>query len=68
VYVPLRYHHHKVRDDHSWAQPSRFLSRGVRATLEEVPCPPSVPTRQTSGPLPTIDSAGVVAGHLSSLW
>jgi DNA helicase-2/ATP-dependent DNA helicase PcrA len=68
VYVPLRYHHHKVRDDHSWAQPSRFLSPRVRATLEEVPCPPSVPTRQTSGPLPTIDSAGVVAGHLSSLW
>ena len=30
IYVPLRYHHHVVRDDHSWAQPSRFLSDAVR--------------------------------------
>jgi len=38
IYIPLRYHHHRVRDDHSWVQPSRFLSDSVRATLEEVPC------------------------------
>ena len=37
IYVPLRYHHHRVRDDHSWAQPSRFLSESVRSTLVEVP-------------------------------
>jgi len=37
VYVPLRYHHNRVRDDHSWAQPSRFLSESVRSTLVEVP-------------------------------
>jgi DNA helicase-2/ATP-dependent DNA helicase PcrA len=36
IYVPLRYHHHRVRDDHSWAQPSRFLSESVRSTLVEV--------------------------------
>jgi DNA helicase-2/ATP-dependent DNA helicase PcrA len=37
VYLPLRYHHHpRARDDrHSWAQPSRFLSAGVREHLTE---------------------------------
>lgn len=36
VYVPLRYHHHPTGDRHSWAQPSRFLSPSVRATMHDV--------------------------------
>ncbi len=30
VYVPLRYHHRPNGDQHSWAQPSRFLTGQVR--------------------------------------
>jgi DNA helicase-2/ATP-dependent DNA helicase PcrA len=68
VYVPLRYHHNRVRDDHSWAQPSRFLSESVRSTLVEVP------TAVTSQQIPmsqltvVIDGSRVVEGHLSKLW
>ncbi len=67
IYVPLRYHHHRVHDDHSWAQPSRFLSGGVRSTLEELRAVrDEVATPGVSaGP---IDGSSVVAGHLSSLW
>jgi len=38
LYVPERYHHHpRGRDDrHSWAQPSLFLSDGVRSQCDEV--------------------------------
>src|SRR5580658_9283678 len=39
IYVPLRYHHHRIRDEHSWAQPSRFLTDAVRATLADVALP-----------------------------
>ncbi len=66
IYVPLRYHHHRVRDDHSWAQPSRFLSAAVRSTLVEETGsksqqdPPSSPV--------TIKASELVTGHLSSLW
>ncbi len=67
IYVPLRYHHHRVREDHSWAQPSRFLSDRVRPTLECV-APPS-DSRNESAPLTAhVDSAGRVAEHLASLW
>jgi DNA helicase-2/ATP-dependent DNA helicase PcrA len=68
IYVPLRYHHHRVRDDHSWAQPSRFLSSSVRSTLEEVPCEETV---DPSRPMPVsvvIDGSDLVAGELSKLW
>ncbi len=68
IYVPLRYHHHRVRDDHSWAQPSRFLSKSVRETLLEIP---TVETSQQSLPSPSqvvIDGSGVVEGQLSKLW
>jgi DNA helicase-2/ATP-dependent DNA helicase PcrA len=68
VYVPLRYHHHRVRDDHSWAQPSRFLSESVRSTLLEIPAA----DRSRRGPSSTssvaIDGSGVVEGQLSKLW
>jgi DNA helicase II / ATP-dependent DNA helicase PcrA len=68
VYVPLRYHHHQVRDDHSWAQPSRFLSEQVRSTLEEVPVAASTMEGSSPSPDVVIDGAGVVAGQLSRLW
>jgi DNA helicase-2/ATP-dependent DNA helicase PcrA len=66
IYVPLRYHHHVVRDDHSWAQPSRFLSDRVRATLDEVSAP--VDPRERAMTTTKVDGADVVAGQLSQLW
>ena len=68
IYVPLRYHHHRVRDDHSWAQPSRFLSDSVRSTLVEVTYadPTAVDTVE---PIPvSLDSYGAVATQISQLW
>jgi len=68
LYVPLRYHHHRVRDDHSWAQPSRFLSDQVRSTLAEIPAVRA----NLEGPSPTpsvvVDGSAVVVGQLSKLW
>jgi DNA helicase-2/ATP-dependent DNA helicase PcrA len=68
VYVPLRYHHHRVRDDHSWAQPSRFLSESVRSTLVENPS--RTTSQQNASPISTItiDGSGLVEGQLSRLW
>jgi DNA helicase-2/ATP-dependent DNA helicase PcrA len=68
VYVPLRYHHHRVRDDHSWAQPSRFLSESVRSTLVEAPA--TGKCQQNPGSISTvaIDGSSVVEGQLSKLW
>ena len=73
VYVPLRYHHHqRARDDlHSWSQPSRFLSAGVRARMVERTGPGHEPA---AGPgLPDADRAVVnavarVAAQLDALW
>jgi DNA helicase-2/ATP-dependent DNA helicase PcrA len=68
IYVPLRYHHHRVRDDHSWAQPSRFLSESVRSTFVEVPVAgksPQIPSSHLTAP---IEVSGVVEGQLSKLW
>ena len=67
IYVPLRSHHHVVRDDHSWAQPSRFLSDGVRATLDEVAAPHD-PRERATPTTAKVDGADVVAGQLSQLW
>jgi DNA helicase-2/ATP-dependent DNA helicase PcrA len=68
VYVPLRYHHHRVRDDHSWSQPSRFLSESVRSTLTEIPS--AGQNHQNQSPLSTaaIDGSGLVEGQVSKLW
>ncbi len=67
IYVPLRYHHHRVRDDHSWAQPSRFLSDAVRSTLSEVALP-NVSANEAE-PSPTVlDSFNAVATQISQLW
>jgi len=68
VYVPLRYHHHRVRDDHSWAQPSRFLSDSVRETLVEFPAAGTSQQFLPSPSMVVIDGSGVVEGHLSKLW
>lgn len=68
VYVPLRYHHHPyARDDkHSWAQPSRFLTEAVTATLESVThlreCDIAVID------LPVTDTTALVDNSLDSLW
>lgn len=68
IYVPLRYHHHRVRDDHSWAQPSRFLSSAVRTTLHEIPLVnPLVQVNGSSLSVP-IESGDVVAVQMSKLW
>lgn len=67
IYVPLRYHHHRVRDDHSWAQPSRFLSDSVRSTLREVSLP-SVSANEPEASPTVIDSFGAVASQISELW
>jgi DNA helicase-2/ATP-dependent DNA helicase PcrA len=68
IYVPLRYHHHRVRDEHSWAQPSRFLSESVRSTLHEVrTAVPDGPGASSPSEV-AIDGSEVVAGQLSKLW
>jgi DNA helicase-2/ATP-dependent DNA helicase PcrA len=65
IYVPLRYHHHRVRDDHSWAQPSRFLSESVRETLVELP---AAGASQQIPSSVAIDGSVVIEGQLSKLW
>jgi DNA helicase-2/ATP-dependent DNA helicase PcrA len=68
IYVPLRYHHHRVRDEHSWSQPSRFLSESVRSVLVEVQSEPAQERLAVSAAPATIDGSVVVSGHLSKLW
>jgi DNA helicase-2/ATP-dependent DNA helicase PcrA len=68
IYVPLRYHHHRVRDDHSWAQPSRFLSESVRSALVEIPAAGKSQQLSSSPSTVVIDGSGVVEGQLSKLW
>jgi DNA helicase II / ATP-dependent DNA helicase PcrA len=68
IYVPLRYHHHRVRDDHSWAQPSRFLSDSVRSTLVDNSTPREVQLTTSVPSTATIDGSSVVEGQLSKLW
>ena len=68
IYVPLRYHHHRVRDDHSWAQPSRFLSDGVRDTLDETAFVDPLAPFDRDVAASAIDGSQVVSGHLSKLW
>jgi DNA helicase-2/ATP-dependent DNA helicase PcrA len=68
IYVPLRYHHHRIRDEHSWAQPSRFLTDSVRSTLADV-----VLSDTASGDSPDLepvetDGFGAVATQISQLW
>jgi DNA helicase II / ATP-dependent DNA helicase PcrA len=67
IYVPLRYHHHRVRDDHSWAQPSRFLSDSVRSTLVEVASSDDALSEADPSPL-VVESFNAVASQISELW
>ena len=68
IYVPLRYHHHRVHDAHSWAQPSRFLSSNVRSKLNGSTADDS--NAKVSGPevKATVDASRLVTGRLSELW
>ncbi len=68
IYVPLRYHHHRVRDDHSWAQPSRFLSESVRSTLVDIPAAGKSQQIPGSPSTVAIDASSVVEWQLSKLW
>jgi DNA helicase-2/ATP-dependent DNA helicase PcrA len=68
IYIPLRYHHHRVRDDHSWAQPSRFLSENVRSTLVETPATGRIQQIRSKPSTATIDGSSLVEGQLSKLW
>jgi len=68
IYVPLRYHHHRIRDDHSWSQPSRFLSESVRSALVEVPSTDKRQENQSSPSTVVLDGSEVVKGQLSKLW
>jgi DNA helicase-2/ATP-dependent DNA helicase PcrA len=68
VYVPLRYHHHRVRDDHSWAQPSRFLSPDVRATFDEHAARTVALTASGLGSMAPLEVPELVQGRLSALW
>ncbi len=68
IYVPLRYHHHRGGDDHSWAQPSRFLSPRVRSTLDETALRESDEVQSPVVPVQAIKGADIVEGQLSKLW
>ena len=68
IYVPLRYHHHRVRDEHSWAQPSRFLTDSVRSTLVEVAVPDELVADMGDLEPVEIESFGAVATEISQLW
>jgi DNA helicase-2/ATP-dependent DNA helicase PcrA len=68
IYVPLRYHHHRIRDEHSWAQPSRFLSESVRLTLTDVVIADESNVTTVESPPVVLDSFGAVATQISQLW
>ncbi|MHB8378844.1 MAG: ATP-dependent helicase [Acidimicrobiales bacterium] len=68
IYVPLRYHHHRVRDEHSWAQPSRFLTQAVRLTLAETSRGEGDDARDADPTGVVIDSYGAVSSLISQLW
>jgi DNA helicase-2/ATP-dependent DNA helicase PcrA len=68
IYVPLRYHHHRNRDEHSWAQPSRFLSDSVRLTLCDVVVADETSATTIDSPPVVLDSFGAVATQISQLW
>jgi DNA helicase-2/ATP-dependent DNA helicase PcrA len=67
VFLPLRYHHHRGGDAHSWAQPSRFLTAGVRAALEEVSSSEAA-VDATGDSEPVVAVSRLVAGRIADLW
>jgi DNA helicase-2/ATP-dependent DNA helicase PcrA len=66
VYVPVRYHHRPSGDRHSWAQPSRFLSDGVRATMTELTV--VRPESTDAADLATVDTTSAVDAALDELF
>jgi DNA helicase-2/ATP-dependent DNA helicase PcrA len=66
VYVPLRYHHRPSGDRHSWAQPSRFLTEPVRATMEELTLVRDEPRDRAE--MATVDTLAGVEAHLDGLF
>jgi DNA helicase-2/ATP-dependent DNA helicase PcrA len=68
VYVPLRYHHRPAgRDDrHSWAQPSRFLTDNVAATMDQVTLLRDDAT--DAADFATVDTTTAVDAHLGGLF
>jgi DNA helicase II / ATP-dependent DNA helicase PcrA len=70
VYVPQRYHHHqRGRDDvHSWSQPSRFLTEGVRERMTDRTTTASRAEELSGARTPVLDAAARVAAQLDALW
>ena len=66
LYVPLRYHHRPNGDQHSWAQPSRFLSQEVIATMDDVTLLPPEPSNPAD--IATVDTTSAVDAALDSLF
>jgi len=66
VYVPLRYHHRPTGDRHSWAQPSRFLTEAVRATMAEVTL--LRPEPENPADCATTDTSRAVDAELGNLF
>jgi DNA helicase II / ATP-dependent DNA helicase PcrA len=68
LYMPERYHHHpNGRDDrHGWAQPSRFLSGGVRARLEHLA--ERSHRSDSIDAMPRVDATERVTVALDQLW
>ncbi|HRY10456.1 MAG TPA: 3'-5' exonuclease, partial [Candidatus Nanopelagicales bacterium] len=66
VYVPLRYHHRPNGDQHSWGQPSRFLSASVKATMDEVTL--LRPDAENLADIATVDTTSAVDAELGDLF
>ncbi|HNE90032.1 MAG TPA: hypothetical protein PK902_11870, partial [Actinomycetota bacterium] len=66
VYVPLRYHHRPNGDQHSWGQPSRFLSAPVKATMDEVTL--LRPDAENLADIATVDTTSAVDAELGDLF
>jgi len=66
VYVPLRYHHRPNGDQHSWAQPSRFLTEDVRATMDEITL--LIPAQSSPADIATVDTTSAVDAALQGLF
>ena len=66
VWVPLRYHTGPMGDHHSWAQPSRFLSEPVQATMEQV----TLLRDDGAGTadITAVDTTSAVDAHLDGLF
>ena len=64
MYVPLRFHYRPRGrdDDHTYGQPSRFLSKGVGACFD------TVTVAHAPVALPVIDAPARIEMELDALW